>query len=63
MANKNTLSAHEIRALSAAGMLSPKAVRRYLQGEPTKELTKVRVEHAARQLGIELHVGKAGTDE
>ena len=62
MANKSTLSAHEIRALSVAAMSSPKAVRRYLDGEPTKELTKVRVEHAARQLGLELFKGKASDE-
>jgi hypothetical protein len=48
------LSPHQIREISVAAMASPKAVKRFLEGKLVKDLTRVRVEHAARQLGISL---------
>jgi len=50
----NKLSEHEIRSIAVTGMLGVNAVRNYLAGRRTKALTKVRVEYAAKQLGIVL---------
>jgi DNA-binding LacI/PurR family transcriptional regulator len=54
MSNRTTPSAHVIRAIAVAGLVSPRAVVRLLRGEPTKALTRTRVERAARELGIDL---------
>jgi hypothetical protein len=48
------LSEHEIRALAVTGMTGVSAVRNYLAGRRTKALTKIRIEYAAKKLGIKL---------
>jgi predicted transcriptional regulator len=54
------LSEHQIRNIAVTGMLGVAAVRNYLSGRRTKALTRVRVEYAAKKLGIEL---PANTDK
>ena len=54
MMTKTKFSAHQVRELSVAALASPKSVRRVLDGEPTRELTRLRIERAARELGLEL---------
>lgn len=54
------IPAHVLRALAVAATASPKACRRYLEGLPTKPLTKLRVERAAQELGIDLVALRAG---
>ena len=51
---KLALSDHQVRALSVQGLTTPESVKKVVAGEPTRELTRLRVERAARELGIDL---------
>ncbi len=44
------LTAHEIRRISVTALVSPKAVARCYAGEPVRNLTRLRIERAAREL-------------
>lgn len=48
------LSAHEFRRLSVAGLVGPDTCRRCYDGKPVRAITRLRIERAARSLGLPL---------
>lgn len=48
------LTPHQIRKLSVVGLLGPETVRRCYAGEAVRPLTRMRIERAARELGLPL---------
>jgi len=46
------LSPHELRRLSVTGLITPETARRCYAGDPVRVMTRLRIERAARELGL-----------
>ena len=46
------LSPHEVRRISVTALVDPKTVERCYAGGPVRTLTRLRIERAARELGV-----------
>lgn len=49
-----SLSAHDVRRLSAQGEVHPNTIARAYSGKPVRSLSLARIERAARELGLPL---------
>jgi len=50
--NQRPLSPHELRRIAVVALLDTKTVARCYSGGPVRDLTRLRVERAARELGF-----------
>lgn len=51
---KQQLTPHDVRRIAVAALMTPRTVKRWIDGSPVRELTRVRIERAVRELGIDL---------
>ncbi len=49
---RRSLSAHEVREIAVASQTDPRTVKRVLEGKPTKDMARGRIEMALRAAGL-----------
>lgn len=58
-----TLSSHELRRISVAACVDPRTVRTYLLGGRTTMASRLCIERALKELGLEQHGGDSAPPE
>lgn len=48
----STSTAHDVRRLAVESVTDPRTVRRFLEGKPLREMTRIRLEQAAARIGV-----------